>query len=317
MRILVIQTYGLGNAILTTPLLQALGSLGEGERHEVHVVADKRRKAAVRVLETCPGVKSVFDKSQVKAIKKKRFETAIDCCDDPRLPGLYAIPRMHLAFLARKPSEKHTDWYARWVAHEADVIFSAANAFGYRGEMPGFHLPIRKDVTLQYGGPKLALGIGYAKHEGRAKKKHWGDEKFAALARRFQLIGGLSFLLGDIADQSAHGSRLTGFSRGAAVSLCGKLSLENTLGVLSQCSLYVGNDTGLTHAAAALGLPTLGIFRPWASSFVKNRPYGETGSYACEWSGTDVSEAVWRWVVDTLPRKTGRRKKKKKRGAKT
>lgn len=33
-------------------------------------------------------------------------------------------------------------------------------------------------------------------------------------------------------------------------------------GVLAQCDFYIGNDSGLMHCAAALGVPTLGLFGP-------------------------------------------------------
>jgi len=33
-------------------------------------------------------------------------------------------------------------------------------------------------------------------------------------------------------------------------------------GVLQRCSAFIGNDAGVTHLAAALGVPTLAIFGP-------------------------------------------------------
>jgi heptosyltransferase-2 len=33
-------------------------------------------------------------------------------------------------------------------------------------------------------------------------------------------------------------------------------------GVLSQCHLFIGNDSGVMHVAAAVGLPVVGIFGP-------------------------------------------------------
>lgn len=313
MRVAIIQTYGMGNAILTTPTIKAIASLGDGKRHQVFVIADQQRKAAVQILKACPGVKKVLDKRNVEAIKKERLEMAVLCCDEPRLPGLYRIPRVETAFILRGHGEKHDLWYARWNEHEMDVIFRGARALGYVADMPTVHLPIKKNVPLTHSGPKVAMGIGYYKGDSRGKKKHWGNKKFAKLAQRAAGLNAVSFLFGDEHDKD-DALEIVKLSGGAAVSLCGKFGLETALGVLSGCSAYVGNDTGITHAAAALGLPSLAVFKPWASSFTKNAPYGPKGSSACEWPGTDVSSAVWCWLSDELGKlRTKKKKRRRKR----
>ena len=38
--------------------------------------------------------------------------------------------------------------------------------------------------------------------------------------------------------------------------------LPDVAGVLAACRAYVGNDSGVTHLAAALGLPVVAIFGP-------------------------------------------------------
>jgi len=40
------------------------------------------------------------------------------------------------------------------------------------------------------------------------------------------------------------------------------LSLVQLASVLEGCRLFIGNDSGISHMAAALGLPTLAIFGP-------------------------------------------------------
>lgn len=62
---------------------------------------------------------------------------------------------------------------------------------------------------------------------------------------------------------------------GGAVDLVGKLSLPEVAAVLARASLYVGNDSGLMHIAAATGVPTLGLFGPTPAS-----EYGPVGPRA-------------------------------------
>jgi ADP-heptose:LPS heptosyltransferase len=60
-----------------------------------------------------------------------------------------------------------------------------------------------------------------------------------------------------------------------AVDLVGKLSLAEVAAVLARADLYVGNDSGLMHIAAATGVPTLGLFGPTPAS-----EYGPVGPRA-------------------------------------
>ncbi|WP_298110850.1 glycosyltransferase family 9 protein [Bradyrhizobium sp.] len=48
----------------------------------------------------------------------------------------------------------------------------------------------------------------------------------------------------------------------AAIDLAGRLSLPEAAACLKRASLFIGNDSGLMHLAAAAGAPTLGLFGP-------------------------------------------------------
>lgn len=50
-----------------------------------------------------------------------------------------------------------------------------------------------------------------------------------------------------------------------AIDLVGRLSLPEVAACLARCTLFVGNDSGLMHLAAAAGVPTLGLFGPTSS----------------------------------------------------
>lgn len=44
-----------------------------------------------------------------------------------------------------------------------------------------------------------------------------------------------------------------------AIDLCGKLTIPEAAACIQRCALYVGNDSGLMHLAAASGAPTIGL----------------------------------------------------------
>ena len=47
-----------------------------------------------------------------------------------------------------------------------------------------------------------------------------------------------------------------------AVDFVGNLTITETAAFLKKCKVFVGNDSGLMHMSAALGVPTLGLFGP-------------------------------------------------------
>jgi len=60
-----------------------------------------------------------------------------------------------------------------------------------------------------------------------------------------------------------------------AIDLAGRLTLPQASACLARTSLFIGNDSGLMHMAAAAGAPTLGLFGPTPAS-----EYGPTGRHA-------------------------------------
>jgi heptosyltransferase-3 len=47
-----------------------------------------------------------------------------------------------------------------------------------------------------------------------------------------------------------------------AIDLVGSVSLSVAAAVLQRAALFIGNDSGLMHLAAAAGAPTVGLFGP-------------------------------------------------------
>jgi heptosyltransferase-3 len=69
-----------------------------------------------------------------------------------------------------------------------------------------------------------------------------------------------------------------------AIDLVGRLSLPEIAAFLARSSLFVGNDSGLMHLAAASGAPTLGLFGPTDAA-----EYAPSGPRAAAVTGGDAS----------------------------
>jgi ADP-heptose:LPS heptosyltransferase len=103
------------------------------------------------------------------------------------------------------------------------------------------------------------LGPGFlALHPGSGSApKNWPAERFLALAKR--LVGERPWLLVEGPGDAGQAAPLRADPR--AVTASG-LSVRVLGALLAQAGLYVGNDSGVSHLAAAFGAPTLALFGP-------------------------------------------------------
>ncbi len=92
-------------------------------------------------------------------------------------------------------------------------------------------------------------------------KKQWSAEGFAQVADTLAGDGFEIVLLGG-PDETEASREVARRMRARAVDLTGATKLRETMGVLAHLSLFIGNDTGVSHIAAGLGVPTIGLFGP-------------------------------------------------------
>jgi heptosyltransferase-3 len=117
----------------------------------------------------------------------------------------------------------------------------------------------RRAAELMPGEPWLALGPT-ANWGG----KQWPAERFAELGGRLTapgapLAGARIAVFGGVGEQAAAAPLLASLP---ALDLVGRIDLLTVHACLARAGLYVGNDSGLMHIAAAAGTPTLGLFGP-------------------------------------------------------
>lgn len=106
------------------------------------------------------------------------------------------------------------------------------------------------------------------------KNKEWPLENYAATGRHFLSNNWDVVIMGGPLDKErAH--LLRDRIGGRCITLAGSLSLHECGSFLTEFSLALGNDTGLTHLARACGVKTGVIFGPTTRHF-GFYPYGET-----------------------------------------
>ena len=97
--------------------------------------------------------------------------------------------------------------------------------------------------------------------------KAWAPERFAELADRLSgpggaLAGARVLVLGGPQDVEAAAPLLARLGPERSLNGVGVLDLPAAAAAVSRASLYIGADSGLGHAAAAVGAPTLSLFGP-------------------------------------------------------
>ncbi len=97
--------------------------------------------------------------------------------------------------------------------------------------------------------------------------KQWAADRFVALAERLTAPDGplpgapvAVFAAADERDQI--NTVLTQIPADRLIDTVGAIDLPTIAACLKRCALFIGNDSGLMHMAAAGGTPTLGLFGP-------------------------------------------------------
>jgi heptosyltransferase-2 len=106
----------------------------------------------------------------------------------------------------------------------------------------------------------LRVAIGAGASYGSAKC--WPPPRFADVAGRLQSQADADVILFGTAAESAVSSAIASEMRHPPVNLTGKTAIADLPALLSQCHLFMGNDSGAMHVAAAVGLPVVAVFGP-------------------------------------------------------
>ena len=275
-RVLVMQTSFLGDSLLTIPLLRRLKESLPGARVTVltlpknagvfrgspwadEVLLDDKRGEHGGLLGPWRIAgelkRSAFD---LAVIPHRSFRSAL-------IAWLAGIPR-RVGFSASAGSFLLTDAVPfAWLTHDLERNLALARPVGggsapARGEEryvvpapPSDALARRLAEAGIVPGARLA-GI----HPGAAwATKRWLPERYAELCRRLKAEGLTPVLVGGPADAPL-GAELAAAS--GAADMTGKTDLEELKSLMGLLALFVTNDSGPMHLAAAAGVPVVAIF---------------------------------------------------------
>ena len=275
MRILVGKTFGIGNSVLSVPMVKALATLGQ-----VDVLIGSTSDDF--------GATNVFGPLLLNGtIKKIWINQSLDEYDvavmaipfDGRWDNGVHYRAKRVLDERKRPGNVERLGFDMWEKHEVEYQMENAYELGYTGGLPtsSFLQPGVSDEDLIY------VGIGFKRdHGGFGFSKHFGNEKFVSLMKavRERRPGTKFISTGGAADIIQVGMPMMKIIGDPDIYRCdtGPGGLGHAFDVVRKCKAYLGNDTGMMHVAASLPITTHGLFLSQDLAR-KNHPYGPDANH--------------------------------------
>ncbi|MFQ6070207.1 MAG: glycosyltransferase family 9 protein [Candidatus Aminicenantales bacterium] len=129
-----------------------------------------------------------------------------------------------------------------------------------------------------------------------SEEKCWPLENFLEIVRRLSSLGYRGAVVTGFAEERLE-KKLYSSSLPSGWVWIHNPPLLQLAGLLSSASFYLGNDSGITHLAAACGIKGMALFR---SRFVKHwKPYGRVSVLSAGDLSETTSKAVWEEIRKT------------------
>jgi len=303
-RILIVNPYGIGDVLFSTPLISALH-----EKYPNAFIGYLVGSRTAQVLGTNPFINEIFvyDKDKLRALKgwkavryyinliralrQQRFNTLIDLSItseygamalfllgikkriglDYKGRGRFLNMRIRISGYVDKPVARYYLDLVRFLGIDLDSLDGVADELKFYLSKEGLASAEKKMESLSLrADEKLVMVIpgGGASWGQQAWYKQWPPEYFARVADRLvEDYNARVFLIGNEADSTV----LEAVAERMKVKpiICVELDLPAFSALMSFCRLVICNDGGPLHVAVSQGIPTVSFFGP-----VNEKVYG-------------------------------------------
>lgn len=294
-KILIINPFGIGDVLFTTPAVAAIKEnlagavVGYWCNERVRPILGDN-PAIDKIFALARGdIKKIFKESYLAGIskslglflriKKERFDIALDFSLDHRyglVAGACGIKR-RIGFNYKKRGRFLTekidiDGYAG--KHIVEYYLDLLKIIGIIPKNRKLQLRVNqgdnervRDILRRAGLNTAGLIVGICPGAGAswgkdASFKRWPAVKFAGLADKIiRNCGAQILILGDDSEASVAQAMIESMQE-KAVNFCGRTSLGELIAIINNLEILVTNDGGPLHIAAALGRKTLSFFGP-------------------------------------------------------
>jgi len=290
-RVLCIKFYGLGNAIMLLPVLEALRRRHPGAEIDFLTLSGNvpllersgvlTRVRALDVAGVAPFLRSLA--VELGAIRRRGYDTVLDFEQFVKISTI-------IAFLsgARERVGFNTDGQRRGFLYTTRVVYTDSDhmtaifarltrPLGVTGDFPDVSLSLRaaeresaRRILAETGVadehfPLVALHVGIGMSFYRVPLKRWDALNFAALADGLvERHGAAVVFTGRGAEERALVAETRARMRHPAIDACDRLDVCELAALIERCHFVVSNDTSVIHLASLLGTPVVAIFGPTA-----------------------------------------------------
>ncbi|MBI4140864.1 glycosyltransferase family 9 protein [Candidatus Woesearchaeota archaeon] len=283
--ILIIKLWAVGESVLTLPMIEAVKK--KYPNTKITILARNRNKA---VYEGQPFIDDiiVLELNNIFSITKrfKQFDLAIDC--EPYLN----ISAIIGTFLAKKTiGFSHGSRAALYTAkihyndqqHVVKTYCDLATIINVHAQ-PTKLVPLMYSKTdeetinnmIKIQGIKTQhtlIGICPTTAE-TSKDRKWPIENYVRVIDQLTTKNNNVILIGTKNDEEElEQLRNMCHQKNAVHNFAGKTTLKQLFALIKKCTLFISNDTGPMHIAAAQGVKTIGIFGP--NLPIRFGPYGK------------------------------------------
>ena len=280
-KFLIIRLWAVGESILTLPMAHALKA--KYPKSKITVLCTKRN---LDVFYKNTDIDEIMLlKNFIKIIKSfRKFDIAVDTEPFLKISSIlgFWLAKRRIGF----------DYGVRALLYTAKVRFNdkqhEAFTFLDLSKEISAHYPLKKLIKLNYSKEDRAKVEKFLK-ENKIKEKEflvgicpgaaessrfrmWPGERFAALSDRLiEKFGAKIIFVGSKKEKELIGG-IQGMMKNTSISATA-LSLRELFCLIEKCRLFISNDTGPMHVAAAQGVKTIGLFGP--NTPVRFAPFGK------------------------------------------
>jgi lipopolysaccharide heptosyltransferase II len=264
LRILIIRLSSLGDIVLTIPLLNAIRA-----KYPDATIDFLTKNEYVSLVQTFTAVSNVHGldtKTRTAAehlhreLRAKHYDHVFDLHNNWRSIKIRKelAPSIHIINKRTLKRWILVKFKTNLLRNEPDIVgryFEVASILELPDTGKGAHIPTASAKTN-----RVAFAPG-AKHWN----KRWPTEYYIEIGKELAKRGYIVAIFGSASESTLAEEIIEEVPN--AINECGKYELHELPDAIARCALFIGNDSGLMHIAAATSMPTIAIYGPTVREF--------------------------------------------------
>lgn len=268
-RIAIVRTDKLGDMVLTLPMLNAIKEFAPNAL--IDVIASSYTEVLLRdqyfinnyhfIDKTIGGINQIFNNNKYDVVffPRPRFDEIFSAFKH-RIPlrigsayRWYSFLLNHKVYEHRKTAEKNEAQY------NVDLV-NSVSGLSHKAKLITPVIPNGVSISSEYTSQFADIARIIIHPGGGGSAPKWSAEHFGQLAKLIIENDNCDVIITGTNEESSLAAEVLSITGHRAINLCGKLSLEQMMLLITQSKCLIANSTGVLHIAAALGIKVMGFY---------------------------------------------------------